>query len=200
MIYDKLRKLPKVIQMEIYQTGDITLLSDEEKPIVELAVLWLKLDEEFQRKYNKQGSDKIFDLNREIEYQQNRYFIINSCCEQLLFEKTPEVIEILIKENYKFDENAIDYKEQINKIHRGSKGILNKIKMLKDKLPKPKEENEEKDSIKNLFNIMAVQESILGYSFDYNKCTVEEFESRQDILQSKIKNIEKQIAQQKTKK
>lgn len=197
MIYDKLRKLPKVIQMEIYESGDLTLLTDEERPIEELIELWAKLDEEFNRKYNKDQTDKVFELSKEIDYQENRYLIINSCCEQLLFDKTPEVIDILRKEGYKFDENSKDFKPQIDRIHRESKGILIKIKQLKDKLPKQKENSKEKFTI---IDVMTNYESIRGVPFDYNTISVEAFHSIESQVFAKVKNIEKQIAQSKSKK
>lgn len=197
MMYDKLRKLPKVIQMEIYETGDLTLLSDEEKPIDELLELWTKIEAEFNRKYNKKGSNDVFILEKEIEYQQTRLIIINSCCEQLLFDKTPEIIEILKEQGYLFDENADDYLDQIERIHREAKGITIKINQLKNKLPKKTEDNAPKNSI---IDVMASYSSVLGIAFDFNTCSVEAFHAYEYQVQAKIKNIEKQIKNSRLKK
>jgi hypothetical protein len=197
MIYDKLRKLPKVIQMENYETGDLTLLTDEQKPIEELIDLWSKLEEEFTRKYNKKGVDEVFNVQKEIEYQENRFNIINACCEQLLFDLTPEIIEILKEQGYSFDENAVDYKSQIEKINRESKGILIKINQLRNKLPKVEEG---KIFENNIIDVMASYSSVLNIPFDFNTISVEAFQAYESQVKAKIKNIEKQIAQQKTKK
>lgn len=198
MIYDKLRKLPKVIQMDIYESGDLTLLTDDETtPIENLVEVWSKLEEEFNRKYNKKGVDEVFNVQKEIEYQENRYFIINSCCEQLLFEKTPQVIELLKEQGYSFDENAVDYKAQIEKIHRESKGIQIKINQLRNKLPKVEEG---KVFENNIMDVMASYSAVLGVAFDFSSISVEAFHSYESQVKAKIKNIEKQIAQQKTKK
>jgi len=196
MIYDKLRKLPKVIQMDIYETGDLTLISDEDTPIDQLIDLWTKLEDEFSRKYNKKGVDDIFNLEREIEYQSNRYLIINSCCEQLLFDKTPEVIQVLKEQGYSFDENSVDFKSQLDRIHRESKGIIIKINQLKDKLPKVEEG---KSFENNIIEVMANYSAILGIAFDFNTVSVEAFHSYESQVKAKIKNLEKSIAQSKNK-
>lgn len=194
MIYDKLRKLPKVIQMEIYESGDLNLLTDEEKPIEELIELWQKIEEEFARKYNKKGVDEIFSVEKEIEYQQNRYFIINSCCEQLLFEKNSKVIEILKEQGYSFDENADDFKSQIDRIHRESKGILIKVNQLKNKLPKV---DESKVFENNIISVMASYSAVLNVPFDFNTISVEAFHAYEAQVKAKIKNLEAQASKNK---
>jgi hypothetical protein len=198
MIYDKLRKLPKVIQMDIYESGDLTLLTDDETtPIEKLVEVWSKLEEEFNRKYNKKGVDEVFNVQKEIEYQENRYFIITSCCEQLLFEKTAEIVNLLKEQGYFFNEYATDFKSEIEKIHRESKGIQIKINQLKNKLPKVEEG---KVFENNIIDVMASYSSVLNVPFDFNTISVEAFHAYESQVKAKIKNIEKQIAQQKTKK
>jgi len=194
MIYDKLRKLPKVIQMDIYETGDLNLLTDEEKPLEELIVLWHKLEEEFARKYNKKGVDEIFSVEKEIEYQQNRYTIINSCCEQLLFDKTPEIVQILVENGYSFDLNSFDFKSQIERIHRESKGILVKINQLKNKLPKV---DENKVFENNIISVMASYSAVLNVPFDFNTISVEAFHAYEAQVKAKIKNLEAQASKNK---
>jgi len=194
MIYDKLRKLPKVIQMEIYETGDLNLLSDEEKPFEELIELWQKLEEEFARKYNKQASDQNFSLQKEINYQETRYTLIQLLCEQLEFDKTPEIIEILKEEGYPFDENSPEYLNQINKVHRESKGILIKINQLKSKLPKV---DENKIFENNIISVMASYSAVLNVSFDFNTISVEAFHAYESQVKAKIKNLEPQVSKNK---
>lgn len=194
MIYDKLRKLPKVIQMEIYETGDLNLLTDEEKPFEELIELWQKLEEEFSRKYNKQASDQIFSLQKEIDYQETRYTLIQLLCEQLAFDKTPEIIEILKEEGYPFDENSPEYLNQINKVHRESKGILIKINQLKSKLPKV---DENKIFENNIISVMASYSAVLNVPFDFNTISVEAFHAYEAQVKAKIKNLEPQVSKNK---
>lgn len=195
MIYDKLRKLPKVVQMEIIETGDFTLLSDENTPIEKLIDLWDKLQTEFNNKYNKQGTNKIFNVGKEIEYQQTRYNIINSCCEQLLFESTPEIIEMLVEQGYSFDINSDNYRAQVDRIHRESKGIIIKINQLKNQLPKV---NEDKVSEYSIIDVMASYSAILAVALDFNTLSVEAFHAYESQVKAKIKNIESQANKSKT--
>ena len=76
MIYKTLRKLPMVTLIEIIDSGDVSLLSDEETPIDELVTIWNDLFEEYQNKYNKQNTNKVFNLSREIEYLEKKHFEI----------------------------------------------------------------------------------------------------------------------------
>ena len=191
MIYDKLYKLPKVIQMEIHSTGDLSLLSDEESPIEELALLWIDLEEQYNQKYNKQGVDKVFSLEKEITFQEKRHYIIQLCCEQLLFDADESIIDLLKKEGYKFDINSPDYKSQIDQIHREAKGIIIRINQLKDQLPKRDENSKTENSI---IDIMASYSVILGIPFDFNSCSVEAFHAYEYQVKEKIKSLEVQAS------
>lgn len=185
MIYDKLRKLPKVIQIEIYETGDLTLLSDEDTPIEELTELWLRLDEEFNNKYNRSEKTKVFNLAKEIDYQANRWQTIKLCCEGLLFDYNQELVDVLKSHGYKFD--ADNYNDDIDRILRESEAILIKINQLKNQLPKPSEGNET-----SIIEVMACYSAILGVGFDFNTCSVEGFHGYEKQVKEKIKAIEAQ--------
>jgi len=95
MIYDKLRTLPKVIQIDIYNTGNLSLLSDENTPVSELEVIWERLEEEFTNRFNRFEKTKIFNLKKEIDYQDNRWTIIKSACEALNFDRNDDLIALL---------------------------------------------------------------------------------------------------------
>lgn len=185
MIYDKLRTLPKVIQMEIYATGDISLLSDEEIPLIELLPIWEKLEEDFSNRFNRAEKNKVFNLHKEITYQDNRWTIIKSACEALTFERTQSMIELLQSEGYKFDPN--NYKEDLDRAIRESDAILTKIKLLKKQLPQ-QSENESQDN--GIIRIMAAYSTFLGVSFDFNNCSVEAFHGYEEQVQIKAKTIE----------
>jgi hypothetical protein len=185
MIYDKLRTLPKVIQIDIYNTGDVSLLSDEGKPISELELLWEKLDEEFNARFNRTEKNKIFNLAKEIEFQSNRWTIIKSACEALTFDRSQEMIALLHGEGYKFSED--NYKEDLDRAIRESDAILTKIKILSNQLPKVPEGNNLHTSI---IEVMACYSAVLGVGFDFNTCSVEAFHGYESQAKAKIKSIE----------
>lgn len=195
MIYKTLRKLPMVSFTEIIESGDITLLSDEETDINELVTIWNQLFEEYQKKYNKQNSNKVFNLEREIEYLEKKHFEIKLIIEALKFDVYPELIAILRDYGYRFRDDF--YNEDLERVERESKGIVQKINQLKQGLPKVDESRaENKDN--SIINLMASYSSVLGYDYDYYTVSVEKFKSLENQVKQKIASIEKNNA--KTKK
>lgn len=195
MIYKTLRKLPMVTFTEIIESGDIKLLSDEETDVNELVTIWNELFEEYQKKYNKQNSNKVFNLEREIEYLDKKHFEIKLIIEALKFDVYPELIAILRDYGYRFRDEF--YNEDLERVERESKGIIQKINQLKQGLPKVEESGtESKDS--SIINLMASYSSVLGYDYDYYTVSVEKFKSLENQVKQKIAAIEKNNA--KTKK
>lgn len=193
MIYKTLRKLPMVTFTEIIESGDITLLSDEETDVDILVTIWNGLFEEYQQKHNKQNSNKVFNLEREIEYLDKKHFEIKLIIEALKFDVYPELISILRDYGYRFRDEY--YNEDLERVERESKGIIQKINLLKQGLPKVDESKPEENSI---INLMASYSSVLGYDYDYYTVSVEKFKSLEKQVKQKIAAIEKNNA--KTKK
>ena len=189
IVYDTLRKLPKIIFIEIHETGNIRLLTDDDSITDDdLLELWTRLNDDFDLKYNKESKvDKLFNVKKEIEFQTNRYLVIKYACDALLFNKNETLIQLLKDNMYVVrDENYI---KDIERVLRDSEGILNKISQLKKQLPKEKESTENEYSI---IDIMQSFADILGYNFDFYKISVEEFFVKEKAVINKIKLIEKQ--------
>lgn len=193
MIYDSLRKLPKVIQIDIYKSGDVSLLSDENTPLYELEIIWEELKEEFEAKYGTNSNDKVFRIAKEIDYLENKYIEIIMSVEALEFEINEQLMENLQAYGYKI---SIDnYNEDLKRIERESKGILNKIELFKEQLPKTDTKTKET----SIITVMGSYATILGLNFDFYKCSVEEFHEAYEVaVDEKIKMLEKQS--EKTKK
>lgn len=188
MIYTTLRKLPMVTLIEIIESGDVSMLSDEENDIEELAIIWNDLFEEYQQKYNKQNSNKIFNLSREIEYLERKYLEIKLIIEALKFDVYIELITILREYGYQFRDEF--YNEDLIRVQRESEGINQKINQLKQSLPKVEVDKEDN----SIINIMASYSSILGYDFDFYTISVEKYFSLQNQVKQKIAAIEKNNA------
>jgi hypothetical protein len=179
---------------EIMESGDISLLSDEETDLDELLTIWNELFEEYQQKYNKQNSNKVFNLEKEIEYLDKKYFEIKLIIEALKFDVYPELIAILRDYGYRFRDEF--YNEDLERVERESKGIVQKINLLKQGLPKIDEsKSENKDN--SIINLMASYSSVLGYDYDYYTVSVEKFKSLEIQVKQKIASIEKQNAKNK---
>lgn len=191
MIYKTLRKLPMVTYIEILESGDITLLSDEETDVNELVTIWNELSEQYNHKYNKQNSNKVFNLEREIEYLDKKYFEIKLIIEALKFDVYPELISILRDYGYRFRDEF--YNEDLERVERESKGIVQKINQLKQGLPKVDESKSDSND-SSIINLMASYSSVLGYDFDYYTVSVEKFKSLENQVKQKIAAIEKNNA------
>jgi len=179
--------------MEIIENNDITLLCDEEIAMDELIAIWQKLNEEYQERYNKQGSSKVFIVSKEVEYLEKKHIIILSAVEALRFDKQQNLIDILLEFGYKLKTET--YNEDLDRIERESKGINSKIKNLLSTLPKPAENQNDKSN--SIVDIMAVYSSILGYDFDFYTISVEKFHSIEKQVKQKVAAIEKQNAKSK---
>lgn len=176
-----------VICVEIMQTGDLTLLADEEITSDELIAIWEKIEEDFQRLSGNKDVDKIFNVSKEIEYQENRYDLINHSCDALIFDKNERLIQLLEDEGYSI--NTENYINDVERIYRQSNGILNRIKQLKDLLPKEKTSKSKDEN--SIVDVMASYSSILGFDFEFFTCSVEKFFSLEKMVKAKLKAIEK---------
>lgn len=184
MIYKTLRTLPMVTFIEIAKSGDVTLLSDEDIPMEELILLWEELQEKHEQFSKDPNADKVFNVLKEIEFQENRYEIIFKICDSLLFSKDNQLIQILKDFGYKVtDENYIN---DLNKIIKQSEGIITRINQLKDTLPKPPKSGSET----SIVEVISSYSAILGFDFDYFTCSVEKFYALDKMVKAKIKSLD----------
>lgn len=193
MIYKTLRKIPMITFIEIIDDMDITRLSDEEIPIDELVSIWDIMYQEYQDKYNKQNSQKVFSLSKEIEFLEKKYVVIKCAVEALKFDVHPELIAMLLDYGYHFSNE--NYSEDLLRVERECEGIVQKINQLKNSLPKQEKSNN--DSAGTIINVMASYSSILGYDFDFYTVSVEKFYSLENQVKQKVAAIEKQNAKKK---
>lgn len=191
MIYDTLRKLPKIIQVEIIETGDLTLLTDQETPLELLIDLWDKLMEEFNKRYNAQEHNKTFNVFKEIEFLEKKYSVIKAAIDALAFDINQDLINMLLEYGYRL--KIENYNNDLDRINRECEGITNKINQFKNMLPK----NGNEKSEATIIDVMASYTIILGYDFDFYTISVEKFHSLEKQVIQKIKNIEKQITKNK---
>ena len=180
----------------IEDLSKVYLLSDDDNtPIEELIEIWEPLFEEYKDKYGSKDNKKVFNLSREIEYLNQKHFTIKCAVDALRFDKDERLINMLLEFGYKLrDENYI---EDLNRIERESAGIILKIKMFQDQLPKVEINTNTEDAASSIVNIMAGYSSILGYDFDFYTISVEKYYSLEKQVKNKIAIIEKQNAKAK---
>lgn len=193
MIYKTLRKIPMITFIEIIDDLDISRLSDEETSIEELVSIWEVMYQEYQDKYNKQNSHKVFSISKEIEFLEKKYVVIKCAVDALKFDVIQELIDMLLDYGYRFNEQT--YNDDLLRVERECEGIVQKINQLKNSLPK--EEKSNSDSAGTIINVMASYSSILGYDFDFYTVSVEKFYSLENQVKQKVAAIEKQNAKKK---
>ena len=188
-IYDSLRKLPKVIQIDIYETGNLRLLTDDDNVPDEILIeIWERLDEEYSSRNGNKEDSKILPIIKEIDYQANRYSIIKYSCEALLFDHDERLVLMLREQGYTITEE--NYIKDIERILRESEGIILRIKKLKEQLPKEKKKSNQKTY--SIVDIIISYGVILNYPIKPYEISVEEFESIEKSVHSKIESLEQQ--------
>jgi len=195
MIYNSLRKLPMVTYLDIIDTGDISLLSDQETPLEELLPIWEDLHETYKLKYDTQNHNKIFNLSKEIDFLVKKYDSIKLSVEALKFDANEALIQLL--RDYGYTLRLDNYNDDILRISRESEGIINKINMIKNSLPKAVESEEKGSEV--IISVMADYASFLGYDFDFYTISVEKFGAMQNTVKQKVASIEKQNSKNKSK-
>lgn len=181
--------------LEIIETGNILLLTDKEDPTPEeienLAQIWIDLYDQYKNKYDPQNQNKIFNATKEIEYLANKYDEIGLIVEALKFDKDERLIDILRNYGYRFEIST--YIDDLKRVNRESKGIIQKINVIKNSLPK-EDKNDNRNISDTTISSMASYSSILGYDFDFYTISVEKFHALESQVKKKVEAIEKQNA------
>ena len=193
MIYDSLRKIPMVTFLEIIDSGDISLLSNEETPLEELIPIWLEMYETYKLKYDTQNHNKVFNLSKEIDFLIKKYDSIKLSVEALKFDANDSIIQVL--RDYGYTLRIENYNDDVARISRESEGIINKINQLKHSLPNQTESQEKGSDL--IISVMADYASFLGYDFDFYTISVEKFGAMQNTVKQKVASIEKQNSKNK---
>lgn len=206
MIYNSLRTLPKVIQVDIWQTGNLFLLDTDYKDGQETSIeyverltdTWTAIDDEFNRRFNKSEGDKVFKLLKEIEYLKEKYGCIQMALDSLHRRFDQRLVDMLSSPQYGYKIDLDNYDQSIEQIDRESKGILSKIKIFEKQLPKKPELDKSKPS-EQIIMAMGGYMAVLGVDFDFYTISVEKYHALEAQVDAKIKMLEKQAEQSKIK-
>ena len=195
MIYNSLRKLPMVTYLDIIDTGDISLLSDQETPLDELLPIWEDLHETYKLKYDTQNHNKVFNLSKEIDYLVKKYETIKMCVEALKFDANDAIIQVV--RDYGYTLRLENYNDDVLRIARESEGIINKINQIKSSLPKSVDHENTKKASEVIIGLMSDYSVFLGYDFDFYTISVEKYHALVESVKQKVTAIEKQNSKNK---
>lgn len=182
--------LPIKIFYKIVETGDLSLLK-----IKEAEKVWNEIYEEFQKRDNNPVNNRIFRIQTDIEYLQTKYNLILMCVDSLRFEKSDELISILKVHGYTVNEK--EYMRSLDYVERNVSGIVHKIQLLKNQMPKV----DSKKDQSTVDDVLAAYSAVLGFNIgNFNEITCSEFLGWKKQVESKIKQQEKQLQEIKSKK
>lgn len=184
MIYNRLDIIPLKLFLEVYQTENLTLLTDEVDSFLNIKETWLKMKKDYEDLGLSGKTNKLINLIGRIQSLKVKYDYIGFSVKSLNFD--PDDVDMMAGLNgigYKI--NRKTYLEDLDRISRESQSLLLKVKRLEQKLPK-----------KETKNTTTIDKVILGYcaitglNFDTNKITVIQFHSLKELAEEKIKQME----------
>lgn len=195
MTYKDLDFIPVVIFFKVADTGDFSLLSDENKDPEYLEELWNKLFSEHELRQKSTESLKMFTVQKEIAALKSDLNFVLGAIACLEFSFDQELIDRLKKLRYIIRTDTTEhYYEDLEFAYRASKGIKHKLKVFEDQLPKEQESKESFEKF-TIYDTMAFYTSVMGYDFEYNTVTYSKFYAIKRQVDLKIKSIEKQNEQ-----
>lgn len=195
MNYFSLDTIPYKTFLRVAATGDFSLLSDTEKDLTVLELIWEKLFKEHLDYENTPESKRELRITIDIDCLEIEYKFIFGACDCLAFAYDQELVDILRSKRYELRTNSTEnYYEDIEKIKRFSKGLKTKIKLLSQQLKKSEaeEENDKKNNAHEkltIDDVMASYTNIMGFDFDYNSITYTKFNAIKRQVNLKIKAI-----------
>lgn len=195
MIYNSLDSIPIIIFFKIAESGDFSLLSNEDSDIEKLEEIWLDLIKQHEERQNTKETDKFFKMQLEIAALEVEYEFVSGAIYSLGFEKNDELIEMLKK--FRFivrTDSTENYYNDLEFIQRASKSFELKMNHIKSMMPKA-DESKEKNNKFSIYDTMASYTRIMGYDFDYETVSYSKFYAIQKQvhlkIESEIKNAQK---------
>ena len=191
-LYSSLDTIPYKLFIKIAATSDFSLLSDTEKDLKVLELIWEQLFKEHQEYESTPESKKEFRINRDVDALETEYSFVLNACDALAFAYDDELVLDLRAKRYQLrDDNTENYYQDLTNIKRFAKGLKIKINSLKSQLP-PEEKDESKiiqhESL-SIDDVMAGYTMITGFDFDYNTIPYTKFKAIKRQVNLKMKSI-----------
>lgn len=190
MTYDSVDIIPSKLFFKILETGDIKLLSDEEKNEETLNKIWIEIQSQDSDLIKDNKRDKVIDLSKRIESLLARIESIKLAVFHLKILPDDDLLELLKNFGYKFSDNL---DSDLERVERETEAILLKIKIDQRRLNnlKPKKDSDKK---------VPFDETILSYSafthlnFRPNTITQSEYRALISVGNQKIEAIQKNMS------
>lgn len=185
MIYDSLDIIPAKIFFRIQSSGDLFLLTDQNKSEQELKTIWELLESEHNEINPNKDENRSLNIFRKMEELSSKYESIKLAVHHLKNHLDLELVDLLKSYNYKFTNNI---NKDLSRIERESKAFEVKISRIQSKLPKEKEEDK---SVISFDQVVLSYSSLVGSGFvDTNSITITQYYALVNIGNQKLKALE----------
>lgn len=191
-MYKSLETIPYKIFFKIYETKNFYLLNKVDKNFEDFSndelqkfeIIWQKIKKEYLELSKSDDDSRVFDIEKEIDYLESKYKLIQMCCECLAFDWNDECVLIIRDNDFVItDEN---YYEDLELILLQSESIIHSIENFRTQLPKEKT-HAKKNTIDDM---LASISAVLGIAFDFNTISFTAVNSYLIQVQAKIKSLE----------
>lgn len=191
MKYKNLDEIPYKLFIKIANTGNVTLLDEDEKDITLLGEIWQKMYNEHLNRNESSESKKIFKLSKDIDSLLATNKVMLMACESLRFEYNIDLHELVKSYGFKLNtEDSYSYYKSIEKIEREANAFVVKAERYKYMMPLVNEEKK-KDKY-SIDDIMASYCTILGFNIgDFNTISYNAYRGYEKQVKNKIDNLNK---------
>jgi hypothetical protein len=191
VIYNSIDTIPSKIYFRVLETLEYSLLcSDAEKvPQEKLIEIFEKIRAEDEKLIGDKSKNKELDIYCKIEFLSAKYKKVKYIVFYLRHLKDQDLIDILIKDGYKFTD---DFNASLDTIERLCESLLVKIEIVRNRLPKRKE-NEENETKEIPFEEVVLSYcALLGMGFvDTNTIVQSQYRAIVRMGNNKIEKLNK---------
>jgi hypothetical protein len=199
MLYSSVDTIPGKLYYKIEETGDLSLLSTTGKHSVdELQKAWIQIKEENSNQPGKANLNKLLTVSKRVEYLQATLEFVALAVHHLKVIIDEELVEKLKEYGYQFDwipgddseENRAVYIKDVERVEREMNGLQIQLDAAKEKLPKPKETDGNKDASSTFDTLCLSYAAFAGFGFvDTNTIVLSQFNSIISIGNEKLKAL-----------
>lgn len=191
-MYKSLETIPYKLFFKIYSNDEVHLLNNDEKEIEDYTIqeidkfntVWNKIKKEYLELPQNDDDSRVFDINKEIDYLESKYKLIQMCCQCLVFDWNDECVAIIRDNDFVITDK--NYYKDIELILLQSESIIHTVENFKTQLPKEKIQTKKT----TIDDMLASISAVLGIAFDFNTISFTAVNSYLKQVQSKIKSLE----------
>lgn len=186
MIYNSFDTIPFKLFLTVTKTGDLTLLSDENKLYKDLNEAWDNINKEFKKLDPNKTIEKTLQTLIDIEEYQTQYNFLEIAVKSLRFDRDLDLENKIREQGFELTE--INFLEDLSKVENESKALLVFIKEAESQLPKI-----DNKSATNIDEVILGYCAFTGLQYtDTNQITGNQYYALKKLFDEKLKVLREQ--------